>query len=96
MQSGFTFSPSPLRAINLKPTNTMTTIEAIREALSTLNQRAILCDLPDSEFVTGGAITNACRAAGYDESGRVTVNSINAWNMTVAQLADYLTQPVEA
>jgi hypothetical protein len=72
-----------------KPTTTMTTIESIREVLSTLDPDAILCDLPDSEFVTGGAITDACRVAGYDESGRVTVNNLNAWGMTVAQFAEY-------
>lgn len=68
----------------------MTTIESIREALSTLDQDAVLSDLPDSEFVTGGSITDACRVAGYDESGRVTVNNLSAWNMTVAKFAEYI------
>lgn len=66
----------------------MKTIETIREILSVLDQDAILCDLPDSEFVFGGTITNACRAAGYDESGRVTVNNLSAWEMTVADFAE--------
>jgi hypothetical protein len=68
----------------------MTTIQSIREALSTLDQTAILCDLHDSEFVTGGAITEACRVAGYDESGRVTVNNLSAWNMTVAEFGEHI------
>jgi hypothetical protein len=68
----------------------MTTIESIREALSTLDQDAVLCDLPDSEFTTGGAITDACRVAGYDESGRVAVNNLSAWGMTVAKFAEYI------
>jgi hypothetical protein len=74
----------------------MTTIESIREALSTLDQDAVLCDLPDSEFVTGGSITDACRVAGYDESGRVTVNNLNAWGMTVAKFAEYIAPEEEA
>lgn len=65
----------------------MTIVESIHEALSNLDQSAALRDLPDSEFVTGGSITDACRAAGYDESGRVTVNTLNAWAMTVAEFA---------
>ena len=68
----------------------MTTIESIREALSDLDQDAILCDLPDSEFVTGGSIADACRVAGYDESGRVTVNNLRAWNMTVAEFGEHI------
>lgn len=63
-------------------------IKSIREALASLDQDALLCDLHEGEFVTGGAITNACRAAGYDESGRVTVNNLNAWGMTVAKFAE--------
>lgn len=74
----------------------MTTIESIREALSTVDQRAILCDLPDGMFEWGGTIHKACALAGYVESGRHAINQINGWNMTVAQLAEYLTQPVEA
>ena len=70
----------------------MKTIESIREALSDLDQDAILCDLPDSEFITGGSITYACRLAGYDESGRVTVNNLSAWNMTIAEFAAALTR----
>ena len=68
----------------------MTTIKSIREALSNLDQNAHLTHLPDSEFVTGGAITDACRVAGYDESGRVTVNNLNAWNMTVAVFGEHI------
>ena len=64
----------------------MTTIKTLAD----LPQDTLLCDLPDSEFQTGGAMTVACRAAGYDESGRVTVNSLNAWGMTVAEFSELL------
>jgi hypothetical protein len=42
-----------------------------------------LCDLDDAEFVTGGRITDVCRAAGYDESGRKCVNDQSAWGMSI-------------
>jgi hypothetical protein len=74
----------------------MNATESIINVLSTLDQRAILCDLPDGIFEWGGTIHKACAIAGYDESGRQAINQINGWNMTVAQLAGYLTQPVEA
>lgn len=64
--------------------------ESIREALASLDPSAFLFDLPEEEFVTGGAITNACRASGNDESGHVTVNNLNAWGMTVAEFAEYI------
>lgn len=64
--------------------------ESIREALASLNSSAFLFDLPEEEFVTGGAITNACRAAGYDESGRITINNLNAWGMTVSQFSEII------
>jgi len=50
-----------------------------------------LCDLPDSEFQTGGRITDLCRAAGHDESGRVVVNNLRAWHMTAAEFAKTIT-----
>jgi hypothetical protein len=62
----------------------------IPTALSSLDQDAILYDLPNSELLTGGAITNACRAAGYDESGNIVVNNLNAWNLTVAKFAELI------
>ena len=55
------------------------------------DQHAPLCDLPDSEFKTGGRITDLCRAAGYDESGRVVVNNLRAWHMTTAEFAKTIT-----
>jgi hypothetical protein len=61
-------------------------IEAIKTALANLNKTATLCDLPDAEFVTGGAITTACHEAGYDESGRATINQLNMWRCTVEEL----------
>ena len=67
-----------------------TSTESIRESLSRLNQAARLHELPDTEFETGGAITAACKKAGYDESGRVTVNNLRAWDMTVADFAHYI------
>jgi hypothetical protein len=63
------------------------TIQSIRKILSSFNQDAMLSELPDSEFVTGGAITNACRIAGYEESGNIVVNNLAAWGMTVAKFA---------
>jgi hypothetical protein len=62
----------------------------ISEALASLDPSALLFDLPDSEFVFGGAITDACRAAGFEESGRGVVNSLNAWDKTVAQFAELI------
>jgi hypothetical protein len=55
------------------------------------DERTPLCDLPDSEFQTGGRITDLCRAAGYDESGRVVVNNLRAWHMTTAEFAKTIT-----
>lgn len=63
----------------------------ITNALANLDQSAHLFDLPDAEFQTGGAITNACRIAGYDDSGNYIVDSLNAWRMTVAEFADIIT-----
>lgn len=57
---------------------------------SNLPPCAPLHELPDSEFVTGGEITSACKAAGYDVSGRIVVNDMNAWNMTVAEFLGLL------
>jgi hypothetical protein len=59
----------------------------IKTILSRLDQGAILCELPESEFETGGAINEACRAAGYWDSGRVTINDLNLWGATVADFA---------
>jgi len=42
-----------------------------------------LCDLPDSEFETGGRIDDVVKSSGYDESGRSVVNQQSAWNMSV-------------
>jgi len=69
--------------------------KAIKAALANLDKTTALCDLPDSEFVTGGAITNACRAAGYDESGRATINQMNVWSHTVEELETMLCEQEE-
>jgi hypothetical protein len=63
------------------------TIESIQAVLSALDPVTPLCDLPDGEFEQGGAITLACRLAGYAESGRDAVNDLSAWNLTVAEFA---------
>ena len=42
-----------------------------------------LCDLDDSEFVTGGRVTDIVRHLGYDESGRKCINDQNAWQMSI-------------
>lgn len=54
-----------------------------------------LCNLPDHEFETGGKITAAVHAAGYTESGRVVVNNLRAWSMTVSEFAAHLTAQTE-
>jgi hypothetical protein len=46
-----------------------------------------LCDLSDSEFETGGRITDVVQAAGYDESGRECINDQGGWNMTIYEWA---------
>ena len=46
-----------------------------------------LCDLDDSEFVTGGRVTDIVKECGYDESGRAVVNQQNAWGMTIDEWA---------
>lgn len=74
-----------VRIKNNKPNTSMNT-QAIKAALANLETNTALCDLPDSEFVTGGAITNACREAGYDESGRAAINQLNVWKITVGEL----------
>lgn len=61
-------------------------LEAVKTALINLDKNAKIFDLDNSEFITGGAITNACRAAGYEESGRVVINQMEAWSMTVGEL----------
>ena len=68
----------------------MTKTTAIKDALFALDQSALLHDLPDREFEFGGAINDACRLAGYVESGRVVVNQHAAWLMTVAEYAESL------
>ena len=65
-------------------------IRAIHGMLSGLDSEERLMDLPDSEFQTGGAVTRACHAAGYSESGWVAVNQLAGWGMTVAQLRAFL------
>jgi hypothetical protein len=50
-----------------------------------------LFELPDAEFEAGGRITELCRAAGHDESGRVVVNNLRAWSLTEAEFAKLLT-----
>jgi hypothetical protein len=49
-----------------------------------------LFDIADAEFVTGGAITEAVKTAGYDVNGHVFVNDNSAWSMTVAEFVDLL------
>lgn len=61
-----------------------------KETARSLDPEAILADLPDAEFETGGAITKACRAAGYDESGRAVVNEMNAWSLPVRKFLEVL------
>jgi hypothetical protein len=63
----------------------------IGRALAGLDPSALLHELPDREFAFGGAIDDACRIAGYSESGRTTVNQLMAWNMTVAEFAAAIT-----
>lgn len=63
-----------------------------RATLDQLDPTTKLYDLPDSEFVCGGAVTTACRDAGYDESGRIVINNMDAWGLTVSQLAKTLAE----
>lgn len=58
--------------------------------LSVFDLSTVLHDIPDAAFATGGAVTNACKAVGYDESGRATINGLNAWGWTVARLIVFL------
>lgn len=46
-----------------------------------------LCDLDDSEFVTGGRVYQIVRDLGYEETGRQFVNDQRAWGMTVHEWA---------
>lgn len=42
-----------------------------------------LCDLADDEFTFGGRVDEIVRECGYDESGKVCINSQSAWGMTI-------------
>jgi hypothetical protein len=69
---------------------TSTDPATITEALAKLDPFTLLCELPDTEFVRGGAIDDACRIAGFDESGRVVVNNLAAWSKTVAEFVELI------
>lgn len=60
-----------------------------------MNPNSFLYDLPNFEFETGGKITNLLREKGYDESGKVVINSLNAWGWTVEKLVSFLNQSGE-
>lgn len=44
-----------------------------------------LFKLPDDCFNFGGYIDDMCREVGYIESGRVVVNNLNLWNVTIRE-----------
>ena len=65
-------------------------INTITNALSKFNPDTQLSNIPVEEFETGGAITNALREAGYDESGLIVINNLAMWGSTVEQLQAFL------
>lgn len=64
--------------------------EIITKSLSKFNPDTQLSEIPVEEFETGGAITNALREAGYDESGLIVINNLAMWGSTVEQLQAFL------
>lgn len=70
---------SPIPAPDPQPTTAQITAVQILAQFKDMDVcETCLCDLDDSEFVTGGRVTDIVRAAGYDESGRVVVGQQNA------------------
>jgi hypothetical protein len=63
---------------------------AITKALAKFAPETRLCTIDADEFETGGAITNALRAAGYDESGMIVINNLKMWGSTVWELESLL------
>lgn len=53
-------------------------------------QTAILHKMPAEYFETGGIITNMLRAAGYIESGYVTIRDLNAWGWTFGKFSEFI------
>ena len=64
-------------------TVTMTASEIMNRFHDVNVLETCLCDLADSEFVTGGRVTDIVHELGYDESGRLFVNCQDAWHMSI-------------
>jgi hypothetical protein len=76
-----------LFVVNTTTTNIAATVTA---ALDKFRPEQRLCDIEISEFETGGAITNALKSAGYEESGKVTIGNLSMWGSTVWELKSLL------
>jgi hypothetical protein len=60
----------------------------LRQLIEKYGKDTPLCGLPDSEFFTGGLVTDLLRAVGYDEAGNITLNHLNWWSKTVSEFVD--------
>jgi hypothetical protein len=68
----------------------ITTTNPIADAVAHLDPESVLCDLPDELFEPGRAVSDAVRAAGYDESATTVINNLHAWRMTVADFIELI------
>lgn len=62
------------------------------DTLAKFHPETKLCNIDVDEYETGGAVTDALRKAGYDESGMIVINNLGMWGSTVEELRKFLTQ----
>jgi hypothetical protein len=59
-------------------------------AAETMNPETLLCDLPESEFLTGTVISEAVKQAGFTDSAKTVINNNGWWSLTVSELLQQL------
>lgn len=60
------------------------------DALSHLDMDMMLNYVPKEEFQADGALTEACRIAGYSENAFYVASRNFSWNLPVAEFAEFL------
>lgn len=68
------------------------TLAALRESYGNDTK---LCDLRDAEFTTGGYVSEAVKAAGYDGGGRAVINQNNWWTLTTLEFSEQVLSVVQ-
>ena len=57
------------------------------------NPETRICDLPSSEFRSGGVVASICQEAGYLENPRIVIANRDALNMKLGEFAEVIKRP---